>query len=57
MGCNVNCPVLPCKLREDWGLDDSTGKDDEDFIRIMKIIESKIIELRDRLDTKAEGFI
>lgn len=19
MGCNVNCPVIPCKYREDWG--------------------------------------
>ena len=26
MGCNVNCPYLPCKYREDWGLEDPTGK-------------------------------
>jgi arsenate reductase len=26
MGCNVECPYLPCKHREDWGLDDPTGK-------------------------------
>lgn len=25
MGCNVACPYLPCKRREDWGLDDPTG--------------------------------
>jgi len=25
MGCNVQCPVLPCRVREDWGLDDPTG--------------------------------
>ena len=24
MGCNVNCPYLPCKYREDWGLEDPT---------------------------------
>ena len=29
MGCNVNCPHLPCKHREDWGLDDPTGCEDE----------------------------
>lgn len=21
MGCNVNCPWVPCKHREDWGLE------------------------------------
>lgn len=26
MGCNVNCPFLPCKYREDWGLEDPTEK-------------------------------
>lgn len=26
MGCNVNCPTIPCKYREDWGLNDPTGK-------------------------------
>ena len=25
MGCNVNCPIIPCKYREDWGLNDPTG--------------------------------
>jgi protein-tyrosine-phosphatase len=49
MGCNVNCPVLPCKLREDWGLDDPSGKPDEEFIKTIEIIESKIIELKARL--------
>ena len=24
MGCNVNCPAIPCKYREDWGLSDPT---------------------------------
>lgn len=50
MGCNVNCPVLPCKIREDWGLEDPTGKGDDEFIKVIKIIESRILELRDRLD-------
>ena len=26
MGCNVACPYLQCKYREDWGIDDPTGK-------------------------------
>lgn len=49
MGCNVNCPYLPCKHREDWGLDDPTGKNDENFKKIISITDQKIKNLRDRL--------
>jgi protein-tyrosine-phosphatase len=49
MGCNVSCPALPCKLREDWGLEDPSGKSDEEFIKTIEIIESKIKELKERL--------
>lgn len=42
MGCNVQCPFLPCSYREDWGLEDPTGKSDEEFIKIIKLIENKI---------------
>ena len=33
MGCNVSCPSLPCRYREDWGLDDPTGNGDDCFFR------------------------
>ena len=49
MGCNVNCPILPCKLREDWGLDDPTGESDEKFKKTIEIIEGKINELKLKL--------
>ncbi len=49
MGCNVDCPFLPCKQREDWGLEDPTGKSDEEFRIIIDIIESKIKDLAKRL--------
>ena len=26
MGCNVDCPYLPCQYREDWGLCEFTGR-------------------------------
>ncbi|MFV0344327.1 MAG: arsenate reductase ArsC [Anaerocolumna sp.] len=42
MGCNVHCPTLPCKYREDWGIDDPSGKSDEEFIKVIKTIEEKI---------------
>jgi len=46
MGCNVECPWLPSRYREDWGLDDPTGKGDEEFRSVIQIIEQKIKELR-----------
>jgi arsenate reductase len=49
MGCNVACPHLPCRHREDWGLDDPTGKDDEVFIAVIREIETKIKDLSDRI--------
>jgi arsenate reductase len=49
MGCNVACPFLPCKHREDWGLDDPTGKGDEAFLAVIQEIEIKINDLADRI--------
>jgi len=49
MGCNVQCPMLPCKHREDWGLDDPTGQPDEVFLETIRKIEEKILNLRDRI--------
>ena len=49
MGCNVRCPMLPCKWREDWGLEDPTGKPDEAFLQTIQLIEEKIRGLKERL--------
>ncbi|NLI93316.1 MAG: arsenate reductase ArsC [Peptococcaceae bacterium] len=49
MGCNVNCPFVPCKHREDWGLEDPTGKNKEEFIKTAKIIEGKISNLKSKI--------
>lgn len=49
MGCNVKCPSLPCKHREDWGLEDPSGKADEEFIKTAQRIEEKVINLRERI--------
>ncbi|HCX60921.1 MAG TPA: low molecular weight phosphatase family protein [Clostridiales bacterium] len=45
MGCNVICPFVDSKYEEDWGLDDPTGKGDEEFEKIIVQIEKKIKEL------------
>ena len=49
MGCNVQCPFLPCKWREDWGLEDPTGQPDEVFLETIRRIEEKILQLLDRI--------
>jgi arsenate reductase len=46
MGCNVDCPYLPCKYRQDWGLEDPTGKDRSEFIITAGIIEEKVKNLK-----------
>ena len=51
MGCNVRCPFLPCKRREDWGLEDPTGQGDEAFIRVMETIEAKIKALAETCES------
>ncbi|NLJ23952.1 MAG: arsenate reductase ArsC [Firmicutes bacterium] len=52
MGCNVDCPYLPCKFREDWGLADPTGKSDDEFVAVIREIEDKIGQLAERLSIK-----
>ena len=49
MGCNVHCPYLPCQYREDWGLEDPSGKEDKAFLETMKMIEVKMRDLADRI--------
>ncbi len=49
MGCNVECPYLPAKHREDWGLDDPTGKSDEEFKKVIATVDLKIHELKEKL--------
>ena len=52
MGCNVECPYLPCKHREDWGLEDPTEKGEEAFKETAKIIEQRVIDLKERIENK-----
>lgn len=45
MGCNVQCPNIPCKQRFDWGLEDPTGKDEAAFIKTAEAIREKVLAL------------
>ncbi len=49
MGCNVECPFIPAKMREDWALEDPTGKPKAEFIRTAKLIEEHVLNLREKL--------
>jgi arsenate reductase len=49
MGCNVVCPFLPSRHEEDWGLEDPSGKSDEEFIKTAKTIEEKVKDLAKRI--------
>ena len=49
MGCNVRCPFLPCEHREDLGLEDPSGKEDDAYLETIRLIEQKVLELRERL--------
>ena len=52
MGCNVICPFVDSKYEEDWGLDDPTGKNDEEFEKIIAQIEMKIKELTEKISSQ-----
>ena len=50
MGCNVGCPFIGRVFDDDWGLEDPTGKSDEEFKKVIQEIERRILQLRDVLN-------
>ena len=51
MGCNVTCPYLPCQHREDWGLEDPSGKDKEAFLKTAALIKEKMLDLKKSIES------
>ena len=49
MGCNVSCPFICKPFDEDWGLEDPTGKSDEEFKVIISKNEKNILRLKQKL--------
>ncbi len=45
MGCGVQCPFIGRAFDDDWGLPDPTGKNDAEFIAVIREIERRIILL------------
>lgn len=52
MGCNVDCPNIPSKYREDWGLDDPSNKEYEAYEETLSLIAAKMDNLVERLEKK-----
>lgn len=49
MGCNVGCPYIGRPFDDNWGLEDPTGKSDEEFIKTIQKIENCILNLKNQL--------
>lgn len=49
MGCNVGCPFIGREFDENWGLEDPTGKTDEEFVVVIREIEKRVLELIKRI--------
>ncbi len=49
MGCNVGCPFIGRAFDDNWGIEDPTGKSDDEFIITIKKIEEHIIKLKEEL--------
>lgn len=51
MGCNVGCPFIGRPFDDNWGLDDPTGKSDEEFKKTIEEIREKVLALKEQLKT------
>ncbi|MEX1377657.1 MAG: arsenate reductase ArsC [Eubacteriales bacterium] len=54
MGCGVQCPIIKGAHKEDWGLDDPSGKSIDEFRKTRDQIEIKVKELVERIKNSAE---
>ena len=50
MGCNVGCPFIGRPFDDNWGLEDPTGKSDEEFKTVIQQIEQNILKLKKQLE-------
>ena len=55
MGCNVGCPFIGRPFDDNWGLEDPTGKSDEEFKKVIDEIRMQIFILKQRLDEFEEN--
>lgn len=49
MGCNVGCPFIGRPFDDNWGLEDPTGKSDDEFKVVIEKIRKDILKLKNEL--------
>ncbi len=49
MGCGVECPFIPTRHREDWGLDDPSGGPKSAFEITRDLIKDRVLDLIERI--------
>lgn len=42
MGCGVKCPYIGRAFDDDWGLEDPTGRSDEDYLAVIRKIREHL---------------
>lgn len=55
MGCSVGCPFIGRPFDDNWGLEDPTGKNDEEFKKVIDEIQKQIMKLKDRMTNSVLG--
>jgi len=55
MGCRVECPFIPCKVKEDWGLPDPATKPIDEFRKVRDEIQKKVLDLIERIKREYYG--
>ncbi len=46
MGCNVRCPFIDGGFSDNFGIEDPTGKSDDEFIKVIEEIKNKILKIK-----------
>ncbi len=49
MGCGVSCPDIKGGFDYDWGIPDPTGKNDEEYMKVIRTIARNVLELKRKL--------
>jgi arsenate reductase len=42
MGCEVRCPYIGRAFDDNWGLEDPTGKPDEEYLKVIREIQNHL---------------
>jgi protein-tyrosine-phosphatase len=45
MGCGDECPLVPARRREDWGIPDPKHMEPDEFRQVRDLIEAKVKDL------------